>query len=81
MDMHQEADLKIPPCELIDDAEGWETCLKDLQQESRLALDIEADSLYVYREKVCLIQISTDEKDYIVDPLADFSLHGLGEII
>jgi ribonuclease D len=36
----------------------------------RLAVDIEADSLYHYFERVCLIQVSTDEDTYILDPLA-----------
>jgi ribonuclease D len=35
----------------------------------RLAIDTEADSLYHYFEKVCLIQISTDSETFIVDPL------------
>ncbi len=37
-------------------------------------MDIEANSLYAYRESICLIQVSTDDHDYIIDPLADFSL-------
>ena len=43
-------------------------------------MDIEANSLYAYREKICLIQISTDNHDYIIDPLADFSLDDLAEL-
>jgi ribonuclease D len=41
-----------------------------------LAVDTESNSLYVYREEVCLIQFSTGEVDYLVDPLAlvDLSL-------
>ncbi len=35
-----------------------------------IAVDTESDSLYSYFEKVCLVQISTPETDYIVDPLA-----------
>jgi len=43
--------------------------LESLITASRLAIDIEADSLYHYYEKVCLIQISTDRETYILDPL------------
>lgn len=35
-----------------------------------IAVDTESDSLYSYFEKVCLVQISTPETDYIIDPLA-----------
>jgi len=37
----------------------------------RVAIDTEADSLHCYREKLCLLQISTPQGDAIVDPLAD----------
>src|SRR5262249_2530874 len=33
------------------------------------AIDTESNSLYAYRERVCLVQISTRTADYIVDPL------------
>jgi ribonuclease D len=38
---------------------------------------MEADSLYHYFEKVCLIQISTDSNTYILDPLA---IQNVGEL-
>ena len=41
-----------------------------LARQSRIAVDTEANSLHAYRERVCLIQFSTPETDYLVDPLA-----------
>ena len=35
-----------------------------------VAVDTESDSLYVYFEKVCLLQFSVPGTDYLVDPLA-----------
>ena len=35
----------------------------------KLAIDTEADSLYHYFEKVCLLQLSTYSETFIVDPL------------
>ena len=35
-----------------------------------IALDTEADSFHHYREKVCLIQLSFDQRDILLDPLA-----------
>jgi ribonuclease D len=41
-----------------------------------ISVDTESNSLYAYHEQVCLIQFSTPEADYLVDPLAlgDLSL-------
>jgi ribonuclease D len=47
----------------------------------RLAVDIEADSLYHYFEKVCLIQISTERATYILDPLAVRDIKELGPLL
>jgi ribonuclease D len=41
-----------------------------LAAQSAIAADTEADSLYSYFEKVCLLQFSTRDADFIVDPLA-----------
>jgi ribonuclease D len=47
----------------------------------RIAIDTEADSLHSYFDKVCLVQITSNGEDWIVDPLAGFSLDPLGEIL
>jgi ribonuclease D len=41
---------------------------------SQIALDTEADSLHCYFEKLCLIQVTVDGTDFLVDPLAGFPL-------
>jgi ribonuclease D len=54
--------------------------LANLRDSSVMAVDTESDSLYVYYEKVCLIQLSIPDVDYLVDPLAvDVSI--LGELL
>jgi ribonuclease D len=35
-----------------------------------IAVDTESNSLYAYREQVCMVQFSTESDDYLVDPLA-----------
>ncbi|MFA5516661.1 MAG: HRDC domain-containing protein [Desulfuromonadales bacterium] len=35
-----------------------------------IAVDLEADSMHCYKEKVCLLQFSTAEQTWLVDPLA-----------
>ncbi len=41
-----------------------------LANEPILAVDTESNSLHAYQEQVCLIQFSTPQDDFLVDPLA-----------
>lgn len=58
------------PYSWIDNADSFGRMVQGLKAADRLALDTEADSLYHYYEKVCLLQISTAEETFVVDPLA-----------
>lgn len=73
--------MSLPPFRLITTANSWRSCLSRLQAEPRIALDLEANSMYAYREQVCLIQISIPTQDYIVDPLQRFNFNGLGTLL
>ncbi len=70
-----------PAFEWISSADTYSAMVEMLAQAGRLAVDIEADSLYHYFEKVCLIQISTDTRTYVIDPLAVRSLSELGRLM
>ena len=59
---------------LLDTAESLTAMLPDLGSEGRIAVDTEADSLHCYFEKLCLIQVSVPGHDWLIDPLAGFSL-------
>ncbi len=65
----------------IDNAAAWRDCLRALAGQPRVALDLEANSLYAYRERICLIQCSIPGRDFIIDPLAGFELEGLGALL
>ena len=43
--------------------------VEELNQEVVIGVDTEANSLHAYQERVCLIQISTSQADFIVDPI------------
>jgi ribonuclease D len=60
----------IAPATYISTSEQLRSLAKALAKEPLLALDTESNSLYAYREQVCLVQISTRSADYIVDPLS-----------
>lgn len=55
--------------------------MKSLRSEPILALDTEASSFHRYREQVCLIQLSTRERTWLVDPLTIHQMDPLGEAL
>ena len=65
----------------VDSAEGLARLTEALSATSRVGLDTEADSLHHYFEKVCLIQLSFSGSNYVVDPLAGFSLAEFLEVL
>lgn len=65
----------------IDTADALQEMLEHLRGAHRIAVDIEADSLYHYYEKVCLIQLSTDSDTFVLDPLALHDLSGLAPVM
>lgn len=72
--------ITLKPPQFVNKQAVFEKILLDLKGEKTLAVDTEANSLYAYREQVCLIQISSSTKDYILDPLALEDISPLGEV-
>lgn len=52
----------------------------DLASEQVVGVDTESNSLHAYREQVCLVQFSTSERDYLLDPLGNLDLAPLNTI-
>jgi ribonuclease D len=65
----------------IDTRETLEQGIKSIQDAQVIGVDTEGDSLHSYREKVSLIQVSGNEQNLIIDPLALDDLSPLGEIL
>lgn len=59
---------------MVDTEEKLSRFLARLQHAAWVAVDTEADSLHVYPEKLCLIQISTATEDRLIDPLAQIDM-------
>lgn len=57
-------------CEIITTASRLAEVAAVLVRQKEIAVDLEMDSLHHYREKVCLIQISTRCQNWLIDPLA-----------
>ena len=58
-----------PPV-LVSDAETLARLVEAVRAEPIVAFDTESNSFHVYRERICLLQVSTRSADYIVDPFA-----------
>jgi len=61
------------PDQLADAIGFLETC-------NRIAVDVEGDSLFHYRDRVCLIQMTGREKNFIIDPLLIENLESLSTL-
>jgi ribonuclease D len=64
MDTNPPAKYKI-----IDTPSALSDLAKSLQRRKMIGVDMEADSLYHFKEKVCLIQIATEDSNIVIDPL------------
>lgn len=54
---------------LVDTPEAVTAMLQDLRQAKEIAVDLEHHDVHSYVGLVCLMQISTRDKDWIVDTL------------
>lgn len=54
---------------------------RDLEEADLIAVDLEADSLHSYPERLCLIQVSIPGRDDLVDLLADVDLSPMLEVL
>ncbi len=59
---------------MIDTNEKLASILPVIETADWIAIDTEADSFYSYPEKICLIQITVQENNYLIDPLQKFNL-------
>src|SRR5512146_2790881 len=73
------SDLLALPA-LIETPRRLTELVADLRRQPRIAVDTESNSLHAYHERVCLVQFSTPETDYVLDPLALDDLSALGPI-
>jgi ribonuclease D len=60
---------KSPYYDLITTGTQLEHLLSALQDQCFIGVDMEADSMYHFKEKVCLIQMAAENLNVIIDPL------------
>jgi ribonuclease D len=69
------------PLIIVEDFNTLVQVAKRLGEAPVIGIDTEGDSFYHYRERVCLIQFSDANTDYIVDPLACKELSPLTQVL
>lgn len=71
----------MPGYHLIEQPAQLAELCRHLATVQELALDLEADSLHHYREKVCLVQISDRTHTWLIDPLQVSDLSPLASLL
>ncbi len=72
----------LPPPQLITTTAQFNHILPHLLALPVVAVDTEANSLFAYYHQVCLIQLSTPDTDYVIDPLAiELDIRALGQLL
>jgi len=64
--MQQDSEFQF---EFVDTPSGLEVVLKALRGVDAIAVDLEADSMFHFQEKVCLVQMASHRRLFIVDPI------------
>lgn len=62
-------DARLPAPVWVSTNSDFQDMLAELMRSTIVAVDTESNSLFAYHEQVCLVQISTQKTDYLVDPL------------
>jgi ribonuclease D len=66
--------------QIIDTVAGLEKIVKSFEREKTIAADLEADSMFNFKEKVCLIQVAAKNRSIVIDPLQIKDLSSLKSI-
>jgi ribonuclease D len=66
---------------LVEERSDLDRITAELKREAAIGVDLEADSMFHYQEKVCLIQISTPSQNILIDPLALDDLSALAPVL
>lgn len=72
---------KTDKIEIITTAPALAAFAQKLAGQSTIAVDLEADSMHSYREKVCLLQFTTENETILIDPLAVPDLTPLAPVL
>lgn len=69
-----------PLYKLVESDRELERVAAELEQENVLGVDLEADSMFHFKEKVCLLQVSSRSQNFLIDPIAIKDLSALSRV-
>lgn len=69
------------PLIMVESDAALRDAVERLRRATVLGVDTESDSFHHYQEKVCLVQISDFEADYVIDPLSVSDMSPLGDLM
>ena len=73
-------DHRQPSYEMVEKLPDLRRIAKHLQTGEVIGVDLEADSMFHYQEKVCLVQMSSNDQTFLIDPLALKDLSSLAPV-
>ena len=69
------------PIELLTSPDQVSDLARVLSHESCIAIDTESNSRHRYPERVCLVQVATSSKVYLIDTIAIDDMNPVGEVL
>jgi ribonuclease D len=73
--------MDMNPVIVIQHQNDFSKFINELQSSAHVSIDTESNSFYAYYNRICLIQVSTENQDYVIDPLAVDNIGTFGEIL
>ncbi len=73
--------MKLNNAALIETQHDFSKLIGNLEKSAHVAVDTESNSFYAYFNRICLIQISTEQQDYIIDPFLAGDIEDFGKIL
>jgi ribonuclease D len=67
--------------ELVTAGDRFKRIMEQASREPRIGFDLESNGFFRYPERICLIQLSTSKRNYLLDPLAIDDMSPLGEVL
>jgi ribonuclease D len=73
--------MDMNPVIVIEHQSDFSQFISKLESSAHVSIDTESNSFYAYYNRICLIQVSTEDQDYVIDPLALVDVGAFGEIL